>query len=666
MIISLRLWLVSSFAAVLLLCFSGIFLFLNYVNKSKSIEDYHSNLKTARILLLESNQLKEDIFIGENNNDEFFRVHNSKVEKAFKDLNSKTVYYIHLLEKSDITAAYTLNWKVTKLKLQLNKFNQTYNKLIYLYKLKGFKDYGIEGKMRKHAHDVFDYNNTYVKLLCLMLRKHEKDFLLRKDLQYVRDFEKVSEAFYKFIKEEKSIGTADKNKLVKSLYYYSNYFKLLSQIETKIGVKGRNGCLNQSTAVFNNIAATIEDMDNELKLIKIENNAKLQSYTIWAIAILVTFLMGIIIILNQLIMRSVKYISKSFTTYVNSGFNFDSISYKRSKIKEFNAIYTSFLKMAKEINIFTNFFREKVLERTKEITLQNDEIFNQQKQIKLQYDALVIKSNEINEQRLLLTSKDNDIQESLRYAQRIQKAIQPGNSQFKKRFVDSFIFSQAKDVVSGDFCLLYEVTQNNCLLHNRIVFAVSDCTGHGVPGAMMSVLGINILRKIVKSAKVSDPGKILNLLNKNIDQVLSHGKGRGLVADGMDIAVFSFDPQTYLLEYSIAKFSQFVVRNGLVINLDTQKYSIGYNFLEADFKKFDTSLLQLVAGDTLYVFSDGFQDQFGGASDRKFKKNNLTKLLVEINHLPMEAQKELLKKKLDAWKGNNIQTDDILILGLRF
>jgi serine phosphatase RsbU (regulator of sigma subunit) len=155
-------------------------------------------------------------------------------------------------------------------------------------------------------------------------------------------------------------------------------------------------------------------------------------------------------------------------------------------------------------------------------------------------------------------------------------------------------------------------------------------------------------------------------LNKNIDQVLSHGKGRGLVADGMDIAVFSFDPQTYLLEYSIAKFSQFVVRNGLVINLDTQKYSIGYNFLEADFKKFDTSLLQLVAGDTLYVFSDGFQDQFGGASDRKFKKNNLTKLLVEINHLPMEAQKELLKKKLDVWKGNNIQTDDILILGLRF
>jgi len=666
MIISLRFWLVSSFAAVLLICCAGIFLFLNYTEKSKNIEDYHSNLKTTRILLLESNKLKEDIFFGENNDDNFFKVSDSKIEQTFKNLNKKTVFYIRLLKKSELTSTYALNFKVEKLEDQFYRFIKTYNRLIYLYKLKGFKNYGIEGKMRTYAHDIFAYKNEHVKLLCLVLRKHEKDFLLRKDLFYVAEFDKVSQTLFKYIEKEKSINTDDRKFLINALYYYSKYFKSLARIEIKIGVKGRNGYLNQAKNVFDDIASVIEDMDNELKQIKIQHTASLKSYTIWSIAILITFLMTIIIILNQLIMRSVKHISTSFIGYVNAGFRFDSITYRRSKIKEFNGIYVSFLTMAKEINIFTNFFKEKVLERTKEITLQNDEILKQQLQIKSQYDALLIKSNELNEQKLLLTSKDSDIQESLRYAKRIQTAIQPGSRQFKKRFKDSFVLLRAKDVVSGDFCLVYELKKDGDVKDNRVVFLVADCTGHGVPGAMMSVLGINILRKIIKGARVSDPGKILNLLNKNINQVLIHGKGRGLVADGMDIAAFSFNPQTYLLDYSIAKFSQFLVRSSEVINLSTHRHSIGCSFLGNDFKKFETISIQLMPGDSLYIFSDGFQDQFGGSKDKKFKKNNLRNLLLQINHLPMEEQRIILVREFISWMGTNVQTDDLLVLGLQF
>lgn len=669
MIGSLRIWLISSFSAILLICTIAIWLFANAINTSKKLEEYYFNLKNTRILLLETNRLKENILLEEFNDSSFYNRTISTPEKKIKEYNSEIKKQIALLKSSSITINNNLLGKIEKIESYLNDYNSIYNELIYLYKLKGFKDYGLEGKLRNYAHAIFDFNNKSIQYYCLLLRKHEKDFLLRKDIAYVNSYSLVIKELLEFINTQKSITTKNKKLLTSQIYFYNTYFKLLARIESKIGIKGKNGYLNKSNLLFDNMANMIKTIDDDLKTVEATHKKNLNRNSFIVVVILITFLIATIIILTQIITKSVKSISFSFSNYVNSGFNYDVIQYKKSKIKEFNAIFLSFVSMAKEINIFTNFFKEKVHERTLAVNQQRDEILWQQLQIENQYKDLLTKNEELNEQKKLLSLKNNDTQQSLRYAKRIQKAILPSSSKFKEYFADSFIFSKAKNVISGDFYLIYKHSAKSEDSTNQelVNFIASDCTGHGVPGAIMSVLGINTINKIIKELKNSDPGNILNLLDKDIHQVLSHGKkAQDIVADGMDIAVFSFNPQTYVLEYSIAKFSHFLVRNGEIIPLVIQKATIGYSFFNNNVKSFSTSCLQLNPGDCLYLFSDGFSDQFGGPLNKKYKKHNIRTLIQKIHAHPMADQKLFFKKEFKNWKKTNKQTDDVLVMGIRF
>jgi serine phosphatase RsbU (regulator of sigma subunit) len=667
MITSLRFWLISSFYTVLLICFIAVGLFVKTINKSKKLEAYHSNLKSTRILLLEINKLKEDILQGDFDHTDFFSKEISEADKRFDFLNKKTKNYIHLFETSPITKEYNLETKIDYLKSQLAVYDKTYKELIYLYKFKGYKEYGLEGKIEKFAKEIYSYDNKDVRFYCLTFQLPEKDFLLRKDNSYLLEHNKITKNFIEFITNNKSIAQKDKNFLYDKLYYYNKYFNLLARIEEKIGTSNRKGYLIKSKMIFEDLASRIEGIDDELKLIETEQKEKLKNEAFIALIILVSFLLGVITLIIRHITKSLQSINGSFKNYVDSSFNIKEVSYKKSKIKEFNGMYISFLKMAKEINVFTNFFKEKVDERTLEINQQKNEILAQQQQIEEQYNTLLHTNEELNKQRHLLALKNEDLHQSLVYAKRIQKAMQPRNTKFKESLKDSFIFTKPRDVVSGDFHLLFEATKSDNYKEEKTVFIASDCTGHGVSGALMSVLGINILHRLVKDLKVTDPAKILNLLDKDVNQILAHDKKqKEIVADGMDIAVFAFNKESYVLEYSIAKFSHFLIRDKEMIPLVTQKSTIGYSFFEKNKSHFETYSIQLQPGDSLYLFSDGFQDQFGGPENKKYKKNKIKELIENISKEPMYEQKRLFKEEFKTWKGHQKQTDDISVIGIRF
>jgi PAS domain S-box-containing protein len=263
--------------------------------------------------------------------------------------------------------------------------------------------------------------------------------------------------------------------------------------------------------------------------------------------------------------------------------------------------------------------------------------------------------HKIHSQKLEIEQKNKDITDSINYAKRIQSAILPYKEDLKKNCPQSFVLFEPKDIVSGDF---YWFTNAG----DWLFVAAADCTGHGVPGALMSMIGSNILNEIIKDSSIRKSSLILEQLDKRVLETLKRS-GEEVVHDGMDIAFCAINVKEKILEYAGANRPLVLIRNNVVIELKPDKLSIGgYSHAEKVFK--DTSM-QLLEGDTIYLFTDGYADQFGGNYNKKFKYKNLLALLLSIHKEDLKEQKKLLKDAMSAWKGQNEQVDDILVMGLR-
>jgi serine phosphatase RsbU (regulator of sigma subunit) len=199
------------------------------------------------------------------------------------------------------------------------------------------------------------------------------------------------------------------------------------------------------------------------------------------------------------------------------------------------------------------------------------------------------------------------------------------------------------------------------------MFAAVDCTGHGVPGAFMSIVGHNILKQVVSNNTFSTPAQILDSLNEGVSETLHHGgheHEEGQAKDGMDISFCTIDFKTLELQYAGAYNPLYIIRNGQLIQTKANKFPIGL-FLGEEKKKFTNHTFQLERGDTVYIFSDGYADQFGGPYGRKFMAIPFRVLLMDINKEPIEKQKIILNKTIEDWRGQLDQVDDILVIGVK-
>lgn len=256
----------------------------------------------------------------------------------------------------------------------------------------------------------------------------------------------------------------------------------------------------------------------------------------------------------------------------------------------------------------------------------------------------------------LLIQKNKDITDSITYAKRIQQAILPPEKIVKELLPDSFILYKPKDIVSGDFYWVAEVG-------NMVMFAAVDCTGHGVPGAFMSIVGQNILNQAVNEHRLSKPDQILNLLNEEVTRNLGKDE-RNQIKDGMDLALCVMSKTSRTLEFAGAFNPLWILRDDDIIEIRGNKFPIGYR-MDGEQKIFTRHEVKLEKGDQLYVFTDGYADQFGGPKQKKFKYKNIKKVLIENRHESMERQKQILDITLKDWKGDLEQIDDILIMGVK-
>lgn len=294
------------------------------------------------------------------------------------------------------------------------------------------------------------------------------------------------------------------------------------------------------------------------------------------------------------------------------------------------------LKMRDDLAENERILERKVIERTNEV---------------------VQKKEEIERQKEKVTELYKDLTDSINYAKRIQQAILPPESDILEIFPDSFVFYRPRNIVSGDFYWFK-------IAGNKKMFAAVDCTGHGVPGAFMSLVGYNVLNQVTKV--FTQPAQVLNNLNRlSAETLRANGVGDDNLTDGMDLALVSIDEKTNTLEFAGAHNPIFIVRGDEFFQLQPDKMAIGaFEYGEFNFANHS---FELKDGDMIYAFSDGYADQFGGPKDKKFMKKRLRELLIEISSMPdLNQQKSVLRERFFEWKMSNDQVDDILIIGVRY
>jgi serine phosphatase RsbU (regulator of sigma subunit) len=293
--------------------------------------------------------------------------------------------------------------------------------------------------------------------------------------------------------------------------------------------------------------------------------------------------------------------------------------------------------------------------RTQELASKNSELNQLVYEVSAQRDEIEQQRDMVFQQKQQLERAHIELSNSIDYAVRIQAALFPDKEEFKNYFPENFLFMKPRDKVTGDFFFWSKVD-------DKIVIAVADCTGHGVPGAFMSMLGLTMIREIVNKDKVTDTAKILNMLREEVITALRQKFSPGAQKDGLDIAVISIDKANNQIQYSGAHNSIYHISKGQFNEYKGDKSSVS---IHIKMLPFTSQTFRYLNGDLLYMFTDGFFDQFGGPNQTKLKSKAFKELILNNTHFDMSAQKERFSQFFDLWKGDYDQIDDVSLLGIK-
>jgi len=263
----------------------------------------------------------------------------------------------------------------------------------------------------------------------------------------------------------------------------------------------------------------------------------------------------------------------------------------------------------------------------------------------------------VKERTIELEEKHNAMIHSIKYASRLQYAMLPSERLFEKHFSDYFILNRPKEIVSGDF---YWVNKVN----GKLIFTIADCTGHGVPGAFISILGIMLLEQITGRDKVIEADKILNILRERINMAIRRKKNREEVKDGLDLTLCVFDKKEKTLQFAGALDRIYRVRNNSLDKIKPDQMPWN-SHMDCD-KPCVKHEINVQSGDVFYLFTDGYPDQFGGQKNKKFTLKRFQELLMKIYRKKMNKQKQILDDTISQWQGPMEQIDDITVMGIRF
>ncbi len=670
------------FFSFIILCFFSLLIVIvsvvvyhqkeSFVNQMKVLDEVH-------ILTMDAYKLHQEFLIYEARTVDFYRTGKSFVVNEHNSILAKISNKLSLLKENRFANRLFENDFIPNLLKAHESYSDIFDNVIKQTITKGYQDYGVEGKMRNHAHTLMcisDLNQIDI----LMLRRHEKDFIIRKEVKYVTQFKNLVTKVKFEVDNQSNFSAKEKRDVHLTLSRYAGAFYEFVDTEILLhGVTNSEGLLKTLSDKHHQIVSQIIKQKSDAEL-TVDSIIKSIFYIACSVVILI-FILAFIFsyrLANELSKPMIN-LNDNINKYIRSKFlDWPKMEARKSK-DEIAELTNNFYKMANEITQHVKFFEEKVEERTLEVNLQSEKILQQKVKIFRQYNELSTKNEALELQQKLTLEKNKSILDSIQYAQRIQQSIMPSQASMKKMFPNSFIYFQPRDIVSGDFYFMVEKNR-------KLYFAIADCTGHGVPGAFVSIIGMHAIHRALNEFNLKQPAEILNCVNNLVVQNISNNS-ETIIDDGMDIAFCSIDLDTKQLEFAGAHMPLWIVRKDEVELSEAYSYPINHSKqlgqvdttyvveeIKADnqpighFMKripFTNHSIQLQSGDSIYIFSDGYADQFGGVEGKKFKYNRLKSLMLSLQDFSMDMQQIQVNETFRIWKGDFDQVDDVCMFGFK-
>jgi serine phosphatase RsbU (regulator of sigma subunit) len=596
-------------------------IYYNY--KKNKIYELNDKIDNTFNTFLHDNEAISDFLIYDRTNAEFFINAQSQFTRQHDSLINLIRGNITEIKSSEEYEKLSNTSEIDLILSNIDSVSITFDTIVKCLFERGYNDFGAEGQMRNYIHKI--ENMPEVDLIVILtLRRHEKDYIIRNDEKYIQKLKKVASNYMLEVENNSELTSQIKDTIVDYLTNYIFYFDKIVELDKKTGYKDNSALMAQ---LQNYQSITLNLFSNHKYSIIHESEKKYNLFKILFIlisGIIISLSVIFSIIMSGKITHRVKILSQAISKFIESKFTLNQKIEIKNYNDEIDMLISNYNILSNEIIKQITYFEEVVEQRTSEIQKQNRNIIS-----------------------------------SITYAKNIQEAILPNSELISKHFADFFVFYSPKAIVSGDFYWFKHIENKNIS-----IMAVADCTGHGVPGALMSMLGIAFLNDIVTKKEIKSSGQVLGALREQITSNLKRNSLGKTINDGIDISLVVFYHNSDILQYSGANRSIYLSRNDILTSIKGDNMPIG-KYIKTN-KNFKTSEIQLFDNDHIYLFTDGFADQFGGEKNKKYMRKNFKSLISSLPALNMKEQNKKITEVFNDWKQNLEQTDDVLVMGIKY
>lgn len=649
---------------------TGIYIARHFQEKAK-IVSLSDELSLFELNLLKAFKEQENFFNFETHNQAYFESKESVYLTNYHSIYQHLVNQSHELLKANKLDSNSL-LKLKQVEQELSNFDSLFRLTTLVIRERGFRNYGLEGNMRKAIHELEEIEVLDLVDI-LMLRRHEKDFILRQDPVYLERHQFVANILRKKIAKNSLIKKQTKESILSTLNDYTKLFSLLADLEMKIGLKSNTGLKSEINSSINQLSNSLNDLKTAIKN---HQKALLNEQNIYVLLFLIAYVVLSIFLsfkVSKRFTQRLQVLSNRINYFVNTNFTSRLHLQPIGGNDEVTILWNNIMKMEQEIVDYLALFKEKVDEKTLELSFKNEKI-------ELQNLELEKKKKESDQ-------KNKDLIDGMKYGWRLQSALLPSTERLNKQLKEGFVFFAPKDIVSGDVYWSHKAVKKS---GEESIFSVIDCTGHGVPGAFMSILAINAINDAAINKRHREPHHIIQSTNNYVYLTMKYhlnNNDSNLSKDGMDMVICNLNRQQNTLKYAGANRSLILIREAvkecdLEIGLKKKEYKVTeYNkYLLFEIKPSKNTVgtlskelshtfigkkITVKPNDMIYLTSDGYADQFGGPNNKKFMTKQLKKLFILIHDLDSSKQKEIIKQRFQNWKRDNEQIDDVSILGVR-